>query len=306
MAENEIEGAALQPAADDSNPMEATKQALLTTINTCQELSTEVEKWINHVKENGRQDLPILKSRARAGAKAYVALEKLQVNIYQLQDRWLIINTAPELQELEELPEDALTYNLANARLTLLITGWNNCLVKAQTCFYGFSRQNALSAAELSLAFLNTRSQEANFDFFQDDLDAFLADISVYTPDEPLVTEDPDQPVVDQNAIEEPQEPTPTVGSPVRDVPRDDARAVVTPGGSPNRSPTRNAPRNDARAVTTPPRQRTPNHSSSPRNPDNILNLTPIPGRGHDASLAGSLSLPEALMRRIVAFNTLV
>ena len=84
MTENE-EGAALQPVANDSNQMEATKQALLTTIDTCQELSNEVEIWINHVKENSRKDLPILKNRARAGAKAYVALEKLQVNIYQLQ-----------------------------------------------------------------------------------------------------------------------------------------------------------------------------------------------------------------------------
>ena len=45
MAENEIEGA--DTAADDSKQMEATKQALLTTINTCHELSAEVEIWIN-------------------------------------------------------------------------------------------------------------------------------------------------------------------------------------------------------------------------------------------------------------------
>ena len=115
MAEIEIEGAAA--AADNSNPMEVTKQALLSSIKTCQELSTEVEIWINHVKENGRQGLPFLKSRARAGAKAFTALEKLQDNIYQLQDRWMAVNTAPELQELEELPEDALIYNLATPRL---------------------------------------------------------------------------------------------------------------------------------------------------------------------------------------------
>ena len=85
MAENEIEGAAT--AADDSNSMEATKQALLTSIKTCQELSTEVEIWINHVKEYGRRRLPFLKSKAKAGAKALNALEKLLDDIYPLQDR---------------------------------------------------------------------------------------------------------------------------------------------------------------------------------------------------------------------------
>ena len=75
MAENE-EGAALQPAADDSNQMEATKEALLTTINTCQELSAEVENWINHVKDYGNRKVPFLKSKARAGAKALNSLEK--------------------------------------------------------------------------------------------------------------------------------------------------------------------------------------------------------------------------------------
>ena len=74
MAENEIEGAAT--AADDSNPMEATKQALLTTIKTCHELSTEVEIWINHVKDYGRRKVPFLKSRSRAGAKVLTAFEK--------------------------------------------------------------------------------------------------------------------------------------------------------------------------------------------------------------------------------------
>ena len=127
MAENEIEGAAT--AADDSNPMEATKQALLTSIKTCQELSTEVEIWINHVKENGRQGIRFLKNKARAGAKAFTALENLLSDIYQLQDRWMAANTVPELQELEELPEDAPIYNLATARLTQLITGWELSLI---------------------------------------------------------------------------------------------------------------------------------------------------------------------------------
>ena len=74
MAEIKIEGAAA--AADNTNPMEVTKQALLSSIKSCQELSIKVETWINHVKENGRLGRPFLKSRARAGAKAFTALEK--------------------------------------------------------------------------------------------------------------------------------------------------------------------------------------------------------------------------------------
>ena len=127
MVENEIEGAAANAAAaaNNTNPMEIAKQALLSSVKKCQELSIEVETWINHVKENGRQGIRFLKNKARAGAKAFTALENLLADIYQLQDRWMAVNTVPELQELEELPEDAPIYNLATARLTHLINGWD-------------------------------------------------------------------------------------------------------------------------------------------------------------------------------------
>ena len=56
MVESKIDGAAANAAAaaNTTNPMEIAKQALLSSVKKCQELSTEVDTWINHVKENGR------------------------------------------------------------------------------------------------------------------------------------------------------------------------------------------------------------------------------------------------------------
>ena len=52
----------------------------------------------------------------------------------------MLLNSALELRELEELPEDAPTYNLADARLTLLIAGWDTCLSRAKSCFHAYSK----------------------------------------------------------------------------------------------------------------------------------------------------------------------
>ena len=104
-------------AANTTNPTEIAQDALLSNIKKCQELSGEVDIWINHVKENAGKGIPLLKRPAKAGARAFIALEHLSSEVYQLQERWKVVNTVPE-NELEELPEEAPTYNLATARLT--------------------------------------------------------------------------------------------------------------------------------------------------------------------------------------------
>ena len=158
MVESKIDGAAANAAAaaNTTNPTEIAQDALLSSIKKCQELSAEVDIWINHVKENGKKGIPFLKRTAKAGARAFIALERLSSEVYQLQERWKAVNTVPE-NELEELPEEAPIYNLATDRLTQLITGWEKCLSKAHSCFHGYRKQDALNAAELSLGFLRRR-----------------------------------------------------------------------------------------------------------------------------------------------------
>ena len=52
MVESELNGAAADAAAaaNTTNPTEIAQDALLSNIKKCQELSGEVDKWINHVK----------------------------------------------------------------------------------------------------------------------------------------------------------------------------------------------------------------------------------------------------------------
>ena len=137
-------------------------------------MSGELNKWINHVKENAGKGIPLLKGPAKAGARAFIALEHLSSKVYELQERWNVVNTVPE-NELEELPEEDPTYNLATARLTQLIGGWEKCLSTARTCFYGYKKQDVLDAAELGLEFLGNKSlQEALKTMFTDIVELYV------------------------------------------------------------------------------------------------------------------------------------
>ena len=107
----------------------------------------------------------MLKKPAKAGARAFIALEHLSSEVYELQERWKAVNTVPE-DELGKLPEKAPTYNLATARLTRLIGGWEKCLSTARICFYGYSKQDALDAADLGLESLSNSHQK----FLNDDI----------------------------------------------------------------------------------------------------------------------------------------
>ena len=136
MVESELHGAAADAAAaaNTTNLTEIAQDALLFNIKKCQELSGEVDKWINHVKENAGKGIPLLKRPAKAGARAFIALEHLSSEVYELQERWKVVNTVPE-NELDILPEEAPTYNLATARLTQLIGGWEKMSVHCPDVF---------------------------------------------------------------------------------------------------------------------------------------------------------------------------
>ena len=111
------DGAAADAAAvpNITNSTKIAQDALLSSINKCQELSCEVDLWINYVLESASRGIPLLKKSAKAGARAFTALEHLLSEVYKLLDRWKVVNTVPE-NELEELPEEAPIYNLATAR----------------------------------------------------------------------------------------------------------------------------------------------------------------------------------------------
>ena len=140
------EGAAAVAAVPNITATQIAQDALLSRIKKCEELSREVETWINHVKFNASRGRRFIRNKVNTGAKAFTALERSVSEVYKLHDRWKEVNTVSE-KELEELPEEAPNYNLAIDRLTQLITGWEKCLSKARSCFHGYRKQDALDAA---------------------------------------------------------------------------------------------------------------------------------------------------------------
>ena len=88
MDEREIKGAAANAAtaAYTTNPMEITKQALLSSAKKCRELSAQVDVWNNHVKFNISRGLRFMKDKAQTGAKAFTALDHSLSKLCNLYD----------------------------------------------------------------------------------------------------------------------------------------------------------------------------------------------------------------------------
>ena len=114
-----------------------------------------------------------MRRKAQIAAKDFTALEHSLSQAYDLQETWEKVNTVPK-KEMEQLPMNAPTYNLSPNRLTTLITGWEKSLSNAKSCFHGYRKQDAISAAELSLQFLRRKLPGSPNASFQEVLEITL------------------------------------------------------------------------------------------------------------------------------------
>ena len=100
------EGAAADAAAvpNITNATQIAQDALLSSVKKCEELSREVDHWIDYVLESASRSLPLLRRKAQTAAKAFTALEHSLSEVYELHERWEEVNTVSK-KDLEQLRE---------------------------------------------------------------------------------------------------------------------------------------------------------------------------------------------------------
>ena len=146
------------------NVTQITQDALLLCLKECEEQSHGVNHWIDYVLESTSRSLPLMRRKAQTAARDFTALEHSLSQAYDLQETWEKVNTISR-KEMEQLPLNAPTYNLSPNRLATLITGWEKNLSNAKSCFHGYRKQDAISAAELNLQFLRKLPGSLNASF---------------------------------------------------------------------------------------------------------------------------------------------